>query len=77
MAITFMGYIDNPEELLRGARRCLFLCDGSADTANLPTTAGFTLADGSRTAPPAPGSMALVVGGAVQTMKSDKSWGAL
>ena len=75
--ITFLGYIDSPEELLGGKRRCLFGCDDSSDEANLPTTTGFTLPDGSVTAPPAPFSYALVRGGSALALGSDGTWGAL
>lgn len=75
--VTFMGYIDSPEELLGGKRRCLFGCDDSSDTFNLPTTAGLTLPDGSVTAPPAPFSYALVRGGGVLALGSDGTWEAL
>ncbi len=75
--ITFMGYIDSPEELLGGVRRCLFGCDDTSDAASLPTTAGLTLADGTKTAAPAPFSYALVRGGDVLALGSDGTWEAL
>ena len=75
--ITFLGYIDSPEELLGGVRRCLFGCDSEDDAADLPAEAGFTLADGSVTAPPAPFSCALVRGGDVLVLGSDGTWEAL
>ena len=75
--ITFLGYIDSPEELLGGKKRCLFGCDDSSDTEDLPTTAGLTLADGSKTAAPAPFSYALVRGGDVLALGSDGTWEAL
>ena len=46
--ITFMGYIDSPEELLGGKKRCLFGCDDSSDVSDLPTTAGLTLPVGKK-----------------------------
>ncbi len=75
--ITFMGYIDAPEELLGAKRRCLFGCDDSSDVSDLPTTAGLTLPDGSVTAAPAPFSYALVRGGDVLALGSDGTWEAL
>ena len=75
--IAFMGYIDSPEELLGGKKRCLFGCDSDEDISDLPTTAGLTLADGSVTAPPAPFSYAMVRGGDVLTLGSDGTWEAL
>ncbi len=75
--IAFLGYIDSPEELLVGVRRCLFGCDAEEDVADLPTTAGFVLADGSVTAPPAPFSYALVRGGDTLALGSDGTWEAL
>ena len=68
---------NTPEELLGGKRRCLFGCDSDADTGSLPTTAGFTLPDGSKTAAPAPFSYALVRGGDVLALGSDGTWEAL
>ena len=75
--ITFLGYIDSPEELLGGVRRCLFGCDDDSDTSDLPAAAGFTLPDGSVTAPPAPFSYALVRGGDILALGSDGTWEAL
>ena len=75
--ITFLGYVDSPEELLGGKKRCLFGCDDSSDAASLPTSAGFTLPDGSKTAAPAPFSYALVRGGDVLALGSDGTWEAL
>ncbi len=78
MAITFLGYIDTPEELISGGKkRCLFGCDSAADAASLPTTAGFTMANGGKTAAPAPFSYALVKGGSPLVLDSAGSWGAL
>ena len=78
MAITFLGYLDTPEEHIPGGKkRCLFGCDSSADAANLPTTGGFTLHNGSKTAAPAPFSYAIVKGGAPLVLDSAGSWGAL
>ncbi len=72
--IAFLGYIDSPEELLDGVRRCLFGCDDEEDVEDLPTTAGLALANGSVTAPPAPFSCALVRGGDVLALGSDGTW---
>ena len=78
MAITFLGYIDTPEEHVpNGKRRCLFGCDTAADTAGLPTTTGFSMADGSKTAAPAPFSYAMVKNGDALVLDSTGSWGAL
>lgn len=78
MAVTFLGYLDTPEELIPGGKkRCLFGCDSSADAVNLPTTAGFSLPNGSKTAAPAPFSYAIVKGGAPLVLDSAGSWGAL
>ena len=79
MAITFMGYLDDIEEQLKGKRRCLFLCDAAADIVSLPTT-GFALPSGGNTAIPAPGSMAVVGGGGAAQFLSNAAipaWGAL
>ena len=78
MAITFLGYLDTPEEHISGGKkRCLFGCDGTADIANLPTAAGLSLASGGKTAAPAPFSYAIVKGGDVKVLDSTGSWGAL
>lgn len=78
MAVTFLGYIDTPEELIPGGKkRCLFGCDSSADAANLPTTAGFSLPSGGKTAVPAPFSYAIVKGDSPRVLDSTGSWGAL
>ena len=78
MAITFLGYLDTPEEHISGGKkRCLFGCDSALDTASLPTTAGFSLPGGSRTAAPAPFSYAIVKGGTPLVLDSTGSWGAL
>lgn len=75
--ITFLGYMDTPEELLEGRRRCLFGCDSEADAASLPVSDGLTLPNGSVTAKPAPFSYAVVPGGGVRVLDSEGSWGAL
>ena len=78
MAITFLGYLDTPEEHIPGGKkRCLFGCDSAADAANLPTAQGFTLPNGSRTAAPAPFSYAVVKGGGPLVLNGTGSWGAL
>lgn len=77
MAITFLGYIDTPEEHTGAKRRCLFGCDSTEDMQNLPTTNGFALPDGSRTSVPAPWSYAMVRGGSVVALGADGNWGVL
>ena len=78
MAITFLGYLDAPEEHLSGGKkRCLFGCDDELDVGDLPTTAGFSLPNGSKTAAPAPFSYALVKGGKPLALDSTGSWGEL
>ena len=78
MAITFLGYLDAPEEHIHGGKkRCLFGCDSGADAADLPTTAGFALPVGGKTAAPAPFSYAIVKGGSPLVLDSTGSWGAL
>jgi len=77
MAITFLGYIDSPEEMTGAKRRCLYGCDSEDDVANLPTTQGLTLPGGAKTAAPAPFSYALVPGSGAKVMKSDVTWGDL
>lgn len=77
MAITFLGYIDTPEEHTGAKRRCLFGCDAAADVASLPTDAGFTLPDGGKTAVPASFSYALIPGSGAKVLKSDLTWGDL
>ena len=63
MAITFLGYIDNPdEELPLHGRRCLFGCDGEDDWEDLPTDEAFALPSGALTGVPAPWSIALTPG---------------
>ena len=73
MAITFMGYLDGPEEMLSGTRRLLLGCDSASDISDLPTTDGVTLPTGGKTAAPAPWSIALVRGGDTQAY-GDGSW---
>lgn len=78
MAITFLGYLDTPEEHIPGGKkRCLFGCDSAADVSSLPTSAGMTLPGGGKTAAPAPFSLAIVKGGSAQVLDSAGSWGAL
>lgn len=72
MAITFLGYLDEPEEMLSPKRRVLYGCDSVSDVSSLPTTAGVN-----GTAAPAPWSIALVRGGDTQILGSDSSWGSL
>ena len=75
--VRFLGYLDEPEELLRGVRRCLYGCDRADDAAYLPTASGMTLEDGSTTAAPAPWSIALVRGGDLLALGADGTWGTL
>ena len=75
--VRFLGYLDEPEELLRGVRRCLYGCDSADDAAYLPTESGMTLEDGSTTAVPAPWSIALVRGGDLLALGADGTWGTL
>lgn len=76
--VTFLGYLDEPEEMLPGGkRRCLFGCSSSDDVTYLPTTEGFTLPNGGKTAAPAPWSIALVRGGSTQVLGTDVAWGDL
>lgn len=78
MAITFLGYLDTPEEHIPGGKkRCLFGCDGAADIADLPTAAGLALPGGGNTAAPAPFSYAVVKGGDTLVLDSAGSWGAV
>ena len=73
--ITFMGYLDHPNEMIPdGKRRILFLCDDSTAAASLPTTAGLELASGAVTAKPAPGSLAIVRGGDDLWLGTDGTW---
>lgn len=74
--ITFLGYLDGPEEMLSGKRRCLYLCDGESNTEDLPTTAGLET-DSGVSSVPAPGSIALVRGGDTLALGTDGSWAAL
>ncbi len=75
--VRFLGYLDEPEELLRGVRRCLYGCDSADAAAYLPTESGMTLEDGSTTAAPAPWSIALVRGGDLLALGADGTWGTL
>jgi hypothetical protein len=77
MAITFLGYIDGPEEMISGKKRCLFGLDSAADVANLPTSTGFSMPSGGVTAKPAPWSYAKIKGGGVKVLDSTGSWGDL
>ena len=77
MAITFLGYIDSPEEMINGKKRCLFGLDSAADAANLPTSTGFSLPSGGVTAKPAPWSYAKIKGGGIKVLDSTGSWGDL
>lgn len=75
--VVFLGYIDEPEELLSGGkRRCLFGVSSIDDVAYLPTDDGLTLPNGGKTAKPADWSIALVPGGNSQVLTGG-SWGAL
>ena len=75
--VVFLGYIDEPEELLSGGkRRCLFGVSSIDDVAYLPTDDGLTLPSGGKTAKPADWSIALVPGGGAQVLTGG-SWGAL
>ena len=75
--ITFLGYIDKPEELLSGKRRCLFGCDDDTAAADLPTSTGLELANGGVTSAPAPWSMAYVRGGSTLVLGTDSTWSTL
>ena len=76
--ITFMGYIDSPEEMIPGGkRRCLYMCDSGTAAASLPTSAGLELASGAVTAVPAPGSLAIVRGGDNKALGTDGTWDTL
>ena len=76
--VTFLGYLDEPEEMLPGGkRRCLFGCNSPDDVAYLPKTEGFTLPNGGKTAAPAPWSIGLVRGGSSQVLGTDVAWGDL
>ena len=77
MAVTFLGYIDNPEEMLQGKRRSIFLCDSETDVSDLPTDEGISLPNGGKTAVPAAGSYAIVAGAGTRVLKSDETWGNL
>lgn len=78
MAITFLGYLDTPEEHIPGGKkRCLFGCDSASDAADLPVTEGLSLPGGGSTAVPAPFSYAFVRGGDALALDSAGSWGAL
>ena len=57
MAITFLGYLDEPEEMISPKRRVLYGCDSTSDVSELPTDSGLN-----GTAAPAPWSIALVRG---------------
>ena len=73
--ITFMGYLDTPNEMIpSGKKRCLYLCDNSTAAASLPTTAGLEMASGAVTAVPAPGSLAIVRGGDDLWLGTDGTW---
>ena len=74
--VTFLGYLDVPEEMLSGKRRGLFGCDSSDDAAYLPTTEGMSIPSG-KTAAPAPWSIALVRGGSALVLGTDGTWGTL
>lgn len=71
MAITFLGYLDEPEEMTSPKRRLLLGCDSSSDTSNLPTDSfeGHGV--------PAPWSIALVRGGDTQILGADGTWSSL
>lgn len=75
--ITFMGYLDKPDEMIpNGKKRILFLCDDATAAASLPTTTGLELASGARTAKPAPGSCAVTKGSDdLLWLGSDLTWG--
>ncbi len=72
MAVTFLGYLDEPEEMLSPKRRVLYGCDSASDVEDLPTDEGL---DG--TAAPAPWSIALVRGGDTQILGADEAWASL
>jgi hypothetical protein len=75
--VTFLGYLDEPEEMLPGGkRRCLYGCASSDDVEYLPTETGLSLSNGGKTAAPADWSLALVAGGDTQVLIGG-SWGAL
>jgi hypothetical protein len=75
--VTFLGYLDTPEEMVSGKRRCLYGCDSADDAAYLPTTEGMSLSTGGKTAAPAPWSIALVRGGSTLILGADGTWGEL
>lgn len=75
--IRFLGYLDEPEEMLGAERRCLFGCDDETAAEELPTEAGLELPAGGSTAAPAPWSVALVRGGGTLVLGTDGSWSAL
>ena len=68
MAITFLGCLDEPEEMTSPKRRLLLGCDSSSDTSDLPTDSfnGHGV--------PAPWSIALVRGGDTQILGTDGTW---
>lgn len=73
--ITFLGYIDKPEELLSGKRRLNLLADDATAAASLPGIGDtLELPNGGTTAPLAAGSRARVLGVGVKWLASDDSW---
>lgn len=73
--ITFLGYIDKPEEMLSGKRRAELLVDDTDTAASLPGIGeSLELPDGSTTAKLAAGSRAIVLGAGVKWLASDDSW---
>lgn len=79
MAVTFLGYIDKPEEgLISGAtRRCLFGLDTAADASDLPTTGRFETETGCKTAAPAPWSVAVIAATGAKKYFNGTSWAEL
>lgn len=73
--ITFLGYIDKPEELLEGKRRVDLLVDDATAAANLPGIGdALELPNGAMTAKFAAGSRALVLGVGKKWLASDDAW---
>lgn len=75
MAITFLGYIDTPDEMLTGKRRMFLGLDTADDVENLPTSAGITLKNKSKTSIPAAWSRAdVITTGKTYILNSQLSW---
>jgi len=73
--ITFLGYLDKPEEMLNGKRRVDLLVDDSTAAGSLPGIGdNMELPNGGMTAKFAAGSRARVLGVGVKWLASDDSW---